>query len=68
MIAMKTEKRCDGCIQIQFIDNNDIKSACFGCVHRKEKVIKDYCEIDSHDIGFLDLWDQTCEYHETEME
>ena len=65
---MTTEKQCDNGLQIQFLDTTDIKQACFGCVHRKEKVIRDFCEIDGHFIDFFGLWEQTCEYHETEME
>lgn len=65
---MTTEKRCNMCLQIQFIDNNDPRNACFGCVHRKYKSIKDYCEIDGHYIDFYGLWEQTCQYHETETE
>lgn len=41
---------------------------CLSSCTKDGQHIKDYCEIDDHYIDFFGLWEQTCEYHETETE
>lgn len=53
-------------IELSDVEENALNKACFSCKHRKYKSIADYCDIDKHNIGFFELFNQTCLYHELE--